>query len=388
MHGLNLLGVALTVAATAYCGLALAAVLRARRRRLETPPAALAPVSVLKPLCGAEPRLYENLRSVCEQDHPQFQIVCGVREADDPAGAVVERLQREFPQLDLVLVRDPRVHGANPKVSNLINLLPAARYDHLVIADADVAVPRDYLRRVCAPLAEAGVGVVTCLYRGHAVGGFWSRLGVQFIDDWFAPSVWIAHAFGSVRFGFGATLALRRQTLEAIGGFEALRDELADDWWLAERARRLGLRTVLSDLVVSTDVTERRAAEWWAHELRWLRTIRSLAPLGYCFLFVSCTTPVALAGALLARSPLAAGWAGAALALRLVLHWTQSAPRPWRERWAGAWSVPLRDALLLATWAAGCFGKAVHWRGQRMQLAGSRSPARMDLFVSDSHKPL
>jgi ceramide glucosyltransferase len=388
MNGPLFLGTALTLAAAAYSATALWAVWRARRRASAPAQRACAPVTVLKPLCGDEPRLYANLRSVCAQDYACLQIVCGVREADDPACAVVERLQREFPQREIVLVRDPRVHGANLKVSNLINLLPAAKHEYLVIADSDVAVPPDWLARVCAPLLDPAVGVVTCLYRGRAVGGFWSRLGALFIDDWFAPSVWLAWACGSTRLGFGATLALRRDTLEAIGGFTALRDELADDWWLAERARRLGLRTVLSDVVVSTDVTEDRCAALWTHELRWLRTIRSLAPFGYALLFVSFTAPALLAGALLAQNPWIDGLAAFGAAARLVLHWTQSAARTWRERLAGVWYLPLRDSLLLVEWAAGCVGSAVSWRGQRLELHGSRSAARANLLVSDFHKPL
>jgi ceramide glucosyltransferase len=148
------------------------------------------------------------------QDHPQFQLLFGVRDADDPALDVVRRLQVEFPQLEIVIVADARIYGPNLKVSNLMNLLPQARHDWLVIADSDIAVAPDYLTRVVRPLARAEVGVVTCLYRGRAIGGMWALLGKQFIDDWFAPSVLLVRLFGSTSFGFGATLALRRDTLK------------------------------------------------------------------------------------------------------------------------------------------------------------------------------
>ncbi|HEX7937151.1 MAG TPA: bacteriohopanetetrol glucosamine biosynthesis glycosyltransferase HpnI, partial [Paraburkholderia sp.] len=254
-------------------------------------------VSVLKPLCGAEPRLYENLRTFCEQRHGHFQLVLGVSSPDDPAIAVVRRLQAVYPSLDIELAVDTRVHGSNLKVSNLINMAERARHDVIVIADSDIAVEADYLDSVAAPLADSRVGVVTCLYVAKGVGGFWPRVGALFINEWFAPSVRVAHMGGSRRFGFGATLALRRATLESIGGFEALKNCLADDYWLAEHVRALGLRTVLSRVMVATDVIEPTFTALWQRETRWLRTIRSVNPLGFGFLFITFPTPWIVAGA-------------------------------------------------------------------------------------------
>ncbi|MCO4888050.1 bacteriohopanetetrol glucosamine biosynthesis glycosyltransferase HpnI [Cupriavidus sp. WGtm5] len=344
-------GAALVCVAAGY---ALAAAWLSRRKPAPRGAMAATPVSVLKPLCGAEPRLYANLATFCRQRHPCFQLVFGVRAADDPAIAVVERLRHDFPTCDIALVIDPRVHGSNLKASNLINLSGAARHDALVIADSDVAVAPDYLARVTAPLADAGVGVVTCLYRGHAIGGFWSRLGAQFIDDWFVPAVRIAHAGGSRRFAFGATIALRRDALAAIGGFEAVRDRLADDFWLGELTRQLGLRTVLSDVEVTTDITEDRFTLLWRHELRWLRTIASLNPAGYAFSFVTFTWPMLALGMWLAPLPPVMAAAAVGMMARSVLAGSAAA----------AVRAPLRDGLLLACWALALAGKRVWWREQ------------------------
>ncbi|RDK08718.1 bacteriohopanetetrol glucosamine biosynthesis glycosyltransferase HpnI [Cupriavidus lacunae] len=344
-------GAALTCVSAGY---ALAAAWLSRRAPAASGGMATAPVSVLKPLCGAEPRLYENLATLCRQRHPSFQLVFGVRAADDPAIAVVERLRRDFPACDIALVVDPQVHGTNLKVSNLINLFAQARHDVLVIADSDIAVPPDYLARVTAPLADRGVGVVTCLYRGHPTGGLWSRIGAQFINDWFAPSVRIAHAGGSQRFAFGATIALRRDALAAIGGFAALSDRLADDYWLGELTRQHGLRTVLSDVVVTTDVTEDRFSDLWRHELRWLRTIRSLNPPGFAFTFITFTWPMLALGALLAPLPPVFAVAAIGVMARSLLAGSVAA----------ALRAPLRDALLLAGWAFALAGKRVQWREQ------------------------
>ncbi|MCC8391540.1 bacteriohopanetetrol glucosamine biosynthesis glycosyltransferase HpnI [Paraburkholderia sp. MMS20-SJTR3] len=337
-------------------------------------------VSVLKPLCGAEPRLYENLRSFCEQRHRQFQLVLGVSSPHDPAVAVVRRLQARYPACDIELAIDTRVHGSNLKVSNLINMAARARHDVIVIADSDIAVESDYLDSVAAPLADPAVGVVTCLYVARGVGGFWPRLGALFINEWFAPSVRVAHALGSRRFGFGATLALRRETLERIGGFAALKDCLADDYWLAEHVRALGLQTVLSRVVVATDVIEPNFTALWQRETRWLRTIRSINPAGFVSLMITFPTPWLVTSAWLTASlatrhcahlPFAAVLAsGAASALcvsaRLLLHFR--AARRTRSFWRDLPLVPLRDTLLALQWLTSAFGSRVVWRGVRMQV--------------------
>jgi ceramide glucosyltransferase len=343
---------------------------------------ALMSVSVLKPLCGAEPRLFDNLATFCEQTHPDYELICGVSRADDPAIATVLRLQSAYPRCQISLVIDPRVHGTNLKVSNLINLAQWAQRDVFVIADSDIAVGADYLERVCAPLEDLQVGVVTCLYRAKGVAGFWSRVGMQFVNEWFVPSVRVAHMFGSTSFGFGATLALRRATLERIGGFERLRNTLADDYWLAGHVRELGLHTVLSPVVVETDVTEITLAALWDRETRWLRTIRSLNRVGFTFLFVTITLPWMLCGAGLAfamlgglvlphgtlahpAAPIAIiATTTTGLLARLTLHAMMS-----RERnmfWCSLALTPVRDALMLVQWMVGLFGSTVKWRGVRM----------------------
>lgn len=372
---LHALGIALAFAAAGYASVALWAVMKGSRKTQRVPLRADSPqpASILKPLHGAEPRLYENLRSFCQQAHPEYQLVFGVRDPDDPAIAVVERLKTEFPQRSIALAIDPRVHGANFKVSNLINMLPHAQHDLLVLADADIYVQPDYLTRVTAPLADPSVGIVTCLYYGIPVRSFWSRLGRLFIDDWFAPSVKLSHAFGSTRFAFGSTIALRRDALQAIGGFEALRDTLADDFWLGELTRRAGLRTVLSDVVVGTDVAESHLKDLWAHELRWLRTIRSLAPAGFAMTFVCFTSPLLLLGLCLAPGTVTAGLTALGGGARVLLHFLQRRISDRAFAWHEVLLIPLRDALLLMEWAAALAGWQVRWRGQVLHARGDGS---------------
>jgi ceramide glucosyltransferase len=372
IHGL---GIGLAFATTGYTFVSLWAVLKGHRAPVWSDIGARhpRPVTVLKPLHGAEPRLYENLRSFCMQRHPDYQLIFGVRDPDDAAIAVVQRLQSEFPQLGITMVIDSRVYGANFKVSNLLNMVAHAKYDWLVLADADIRVATDYLTRVTAPLADPGVGIVTCLYYGIPGPSFWSRLGRLFIDDWFAPSVRLSHAFGSTRFAFGSTICLRRDALQAIGGFEALRDTLADDFWLGELTRRAGLRTVLSDVVVGTDVNESQLKDLWTHELRWLRTIRSLAPWGFAMTFVCFTTPLLLLGLCLAPGAITATIALFGGAARVLIHFLQRRTDDQALPWHEVLLVPLRDVLMLMEWAAALAGWQVRWRGQVLHARGGGS---------------
>lgn len=386
------IGLALAAAATAYAALSTAVVLGWRRRLREAQAhrvarraaahegprrqaaSGAARVTVLKPLAGAEPHLYEALRSFCDQSAGGFQIVFGVRDAGDPAVAVVRRLQREFRQLDLDLAVDATLHGTSLKVSNLINMMRLAHHDLLVIADSDVEVGPDYLARVVAPLADPTVGIVTCPYLGRAGTGPWSQLLASFINDWFLPSVLVAAFLGSRAFAFGATIALRRDTLEAIGGFEAIADQLADDYRLGELTREAGLRTVLSHVVVETRVEEPTARALIRHELRWLRTIRTVRPGGYAFSCVTFTLPIAALGwGVSGGTHVALGLLAITGGARLLLHFAVRAggTASWQ-----LWVLPFNDLLAILLWAWAFVSRSVHWRQTRYSVGrdGSARP--------------
>ncbi len=340
------------------------------RLRRAAPAAALQPVSVLKPLCGDEPSLYANLRSFCQQDHPCFELIFGARDPADPALAVVAQLRGEFPALPMHVAIDAAPCGTNRKVSNLANMLPHARHDVLVVADSDTRVGRDYLRAVTAPLADARNGLVTCIYRCLPAGGVWSRLGAMYIDDWYMPSVLLAWLFGHRRYVSGQTVALRRATLRAMGGFESVANHLADDYQLGENVRGLGLRVMLSSYVPDTVQCEPTLQALTAHELRWMRTVRLLAPGGFRFLCVSFTLPLLVAGLALcgAHPPLPALLlAGLTLACRLALAVLVRSGQPLGAL-ADLLLLPLRDALLLWTWLRALLTSRVSWRGGEFEV--------------------
>jgi ceramide glucosyltransferase len=366
-------GYTLTALAMTYGIIACIAASR-RIRSSPLPAGAPPPVTILKPLCGAEPETYECLRSFCDQAYPEVQVVFGVCDSQDPVLAIVARLQKEFPQRDLSVAIDRRQHGSSRKVSNLINMMPLARHDFLVLSDSDVRVGRDYLAKVVAPLHDERVGIVTCAYHGNPRPGLWALLGSLFINEWFMPSVRVAALAGSRSFAFGVTIAVRRQVLASIGGFVSIADQLADDYRLGELTRRLGLRTVLSEVVVETCVAELNFGDLVRHELRWLRTIRALRPLGYSFSFVTFGVPVALLGALFARgtAPALGMFAVTALA-RVALHLFTRRPGAAPFQFA---VLPLRDVLSLSLWAWSFVTRRVHWREDRYQVTrdGSVQP--------------
>jgi ceramide glucosyltransferase len=357
--------VALVLAAvsTVYWCYALRCVVRFRRRRRPIA-AALPPVTVLKPLCGVHPGLHESLRSFCEQDYPEVQVLFGVREPADPAIEVVHRLMDEYRARHLKLVVNERQVSVNPKVSNLVNLAESAEHDVIVIADSDIRVGPDYLRTVIAPLADPAVGLVTCLYRGGGRGGRWGALARLFIDEWFFPSALVSTTGGRMRHAFGATLAFRRRTLEAIGGFASVGAYLADDYMLGERIAARGWRVALSPYVVETRMVEDGIAALFFHELRWSRTMRAVRPVGY---FLAALT-YGFVWSALALAAGGAAWpavvaAAAHAAIRLAVH--RAAGRALGATPSAPWLLPARDLLSLVLWAAAFTGRTVYWGHHR-----------------------
>jgi ceramide glucosyltransferase len=369
MHGwLAELGLILTAIAAAYALLAALATLIATARSRRAAPdtgAARPAVTILKPLCGSEPELYERLCSVCTQDYPQFQVIFGLHGPADTALPVARRVQQQFSALDIDCVIDPTRHGVNAKVSNLLNMLPLAKHDLLIITDSDIEVPPDYLKRVLTPLSDPRVGLVTCGYAGRAGPGLWSALGAQFINAWFMPSVYFAAMFGSQWFVSGSTIALRRELLARGGGLKALADQLADDFQLGAQVRALRLRVVLSDVRVDTLVDEPSLAALCRHSLRWLRTIRAVRLWAYTGCSITFSLPLAGLGAALAGfQPKALILLAITVAARLVLHFAGQRDR-WRDGWRQLGLIPLHDALLLALWIWGFSGREVSWRQER-----------------------
>jgi ceramide glucosyltransferase len=375
-----LAGVLLLAVAAAYEALTFLAMLVWQLRRpLPKAREAQPPVSLLKPLCGVEPELYENLRSFCMQDFPLYQIVFGVQDAGDPAIGIAHRLAGEFPGVPIEIVIDDSLHGSNRKVSNLINMVQHARHDVLIISDSDTRVGRDYLQTVSAPLVDRRIGMVACLYRCVPVAGIWSRLGAMYINDWYMPSVLLAWLFGHRSYASGQTMGIRRDTLEALGGLRAVANQLADDYELGERVRGLGLRLVLSSYMPETVQETPNAAALVGHETRWMRTLRALAPGGFRFLFITFTLPLMVMGlALAALEPKLASHALALLSVALISRMGKSCvPRLAQGRipLSDLCLLPVRDLLLFWVWSYALLTSRIVWRGSKFEV-GARGVMR------------
>jgi ceramide glucosyltransferase len=361
------LGVASLVLAAAYTLLALVAVLVWGRRKVTGAAVKLPAVTVLKPLCGAEPGLYENLRTFCRQDYPEYQIVFGLGDEADPALAVVARLVTEFPTLPIDVVIDPRQHGHNRKISGLINMLEHARHDVLVMADSDTSVGPDYLTSVTAPLLDRKVGLVTCLYHGEPTRPVWSRLGAMYINEWSMPSVLLAWLFGHENYVSGQTLCMRRETLQAIGGLLTIANHLADDYQLGQLVRSLGLRIVLSTYMLKAEHHEPTLESLMTHELRWMRTLSVLAPWSFRFIFFTFSLPLAVLGLLLVLpetyfATIALPLFQVTVVARLALHLVHRL-RDKRALFADLWLLPARDLLICWVWCRTFFTSRFTWRG-------------------------
>ena len=338
-----------------------------------TPP--LPPVSILKPLKGTDPDMEESFRSHCLQDYPDYEIIFGVSDASDPAVASVEKLQREFPARRIRLVISPVKLGANVKVSNLAQMMRTASHEYLIVNDSDIGVGSDYLRRVVAPLTEDHTGMVTCLYRGVAAPTLGSRLESLGISTDFCAGVLVARQLeGGLRFGLGSTLAFRRRDLDRIGGFESIVDYLADDYELGRRIAGLGLKVLLSDVVVETHLPRYDLGAFLAHQMRWARGVRDSRLGGYIGLASTFGLMWALVNVIAAHGALWSwGVLGAVYLLRIAMALAvgQLVLRD-RQVLGRLGLLPLRDLIAVGVWLVSFAGHTVSWRGDRFELKDGR----------------
>jgi ceramide glucosyltransferase len=332
------------------------------------------PVTILKPLRGAEIGLRDNLETFFVQDYPApVQIVFGVRDKDDLAVQVVRELQEKYPRSNTIIVANPALHGTNAKVSNLINMFPAAGHDVLVLSDSDIAVPPNWLREVTDALEEPGVGLVTCLYTGQAqtrTRRFWPALSAMGMTYGFLPNVVLATSLGLATPSLGSTLALKRETLDKIGGFSAFVDFLADDYEIGRAVRGQGYRIAIPPLSVKHAATESTFTDIFNHELRWARTIRAINPRGYVGSAVTFGIPFALISVILLRaSPLSLWTLGGTLIARLILK--HRIDTKFGTDSGSHWLLPLRDLLSFMIFPISLFGNTVQWRETRFEIVVS-----------------
>lgn len=328
-------------------------------------------VTILKPLKGADSETDACFRSHFEIDYPAYQLVFGVADKNDPAVAILENLRSEFPKIDSQVVFCPEQLGANRKVSNLVQMLPAAKYDYLVINDADMLVRPEYLREVLAPFANEKIGFVTCVYRALPSKSLWSKIEALGICTEFMPAVLLARMIeGGVNFGLGATLACTKKAIAAMGGFESLLNRLADDYDLGTGIKRAGFATALSPYVAETHAPDYDLRGFWNHQIRWNRTVRDARPAGYAGLIFTFGIFWSLLAMAFARGAL---WSSLLFALVLGMRYLMAIGAGGialgdRFLVRDLWLLPIRDAMSMVVWIASYFGRTVVWRGERFLL--------------------
>ncbi|HYL98901.1 MAG TPA: bacteriohopanetetrol glucosamine biosynthesis glycosyltransferase HpnI, partial [Blastocatellia bacterium] len=290
-------------------------------RKRDIDPEFCPPLTILKPIRGLDSFAYENLTSFCLQDYPSFQIVFGVQDTNDPAVKVVQRIIKDFPHLDISLVVDPHSIGPNLKVCNLANMERVAKHSLLLISDSDIRVTPDYLKRLVQPMSDPAVGVVTCMYRSRPIG-IASSIEALGISTEFHAGVLVARLLEGMKFALGSTILMRREALDAVGGFRAVVDFLGDDFLLGYLPAEAGYRVVLSDYVVEHVLDTESFSDLIHHQTRWSRSTRASRPRGYLGLIFTHGTATSL---LLLIATQGAGWGWALLAAvwgaRLTMAW-------------------------------------------------------------------
>jgi len=372
----------LVVASMAYFVLALVAALSLRRyvRQSAKLPTSASSVSILKPVKGFDSGMYEAFRSHCLQEYAgEYELIFGAGSNDDPAVEAVHRLMTEFPERRIRLVICPERLGTNGKVSNLIQMLPHAQHEFLLINDSDIRVSPKYLERVMrqfvAP-AKKPVGMVTALYRGKAhswtLGSVLETLGIA--TDFMAGVVTARIVEGGIHFGLGSTLAVRREALAAAGGLEALVDQLADDYEMGARVVAAGYSIRLATEVVETSIPAYGLSGFVSHQLRWARTVRDSRKWGYVGLIFTHLLPLALANLIASGASLISIWLlGLAFFLRLgVAMQVGAGVLGDRQVLANLWLLPLRDVVGFAVWVWSFAGNTIVWRGERFVLKSGR----------------
>jgi len=353
--------------ALAYQAVALLASLvfveRSRLRYAKPIPVHVPAVSILKPVYGLDDAFAAAIESHAFLEYPEFEILFGVHSLDDPAVPAIRSLIEAHPNVSIRLIHSA-TQTPNAKVGTLIDLAKEAKHPVILVNDSDITVPRDYLRRVAAPLAEAQTGVVTCLYRATASSfpGHFEAIGIA--TD-FIPSTLVAPLFGFSEFGLGSTLCLRRDDLDAIGGFAAFQDFIADDFQLATRVSALGRRTVLSEVVVETTLSDPTWRDVWRHQLRWARTNRASSPFGYLGLPITHAGFWAVLNLLIGNVGIAVALGlaratmGAVSGFAVLRHWPVLLAAPLITLW---------DLWAFVVWIGGLVGRTVVWRNRRITL--------------------
>ena len=374
---LLLIGTAGLVTSTGYLVLVMIAGARFRRDRKNSnaQPPGFPPVTLLKPVCGMEPGLEEHLTTFFEQQYPAYEIIFGARHNDDPALAVVRRISDIYPSVPVKIVISGEPWRPNAKVCSLVKMYEHAAHDYLIISDSDVAVEPNYIAEVVQPMLDPRNGMVTCLYRGKPTGGLWSRLEALGMSVEMTAGAIVANLIEGMKFALGPTMAIRRDALEAIGGFEPLAEYCSDDYVLGRNVAESGRRVMMSHHVIDHVVINRDFASSMHHQIRWMKSTRFSRRAGHASSVLTFAMPfgvLGLIGAFGLQQWASGAWLFVAAYLNRVIF---SLVAGWgvvgdRRACSSAWLYPLRDFMGFIFWCASYSGRIIIWRGDQYRLEG------------------
>ncbi len=366
----TLLLIPVVIACVYWIGTA-AMMVRFFRRRPQERSSWLPAVSLIKPVCGLEKNLYENLSTACRQDYPEYEVIFSVQDSTDPALPVLLRIRDENPGVPIRIVVDRACAGPNGRLSNILNATGKATGHVLVYSDSDMRLEPTYVRTIVAPLADPRVGVACTLYRAEGAGNLYESLELLSLNTDFVPAMVFGTESGVALACPGASQAIRRETLTLIGGLEPMAYSLVEDLELGRAVVGAGFRLVLVPHVAVTGVDLPRPSLWWRHQVYWDQNTRVAQPVGFFFTWLVRGVPFAL---LYALSGGPHGWLmlAATLGVRLSTSLVTSTLLGDREGVRRLWLLPLRDAAGLFVWLASLIGRKVYWRGRVFVLSGNK----------------
>ncbi len=390
------------VSCTGFLVLIVVAAVRFRSRKSlfrNVPPTAPG-VTLLKPLCGLEPNLRENLVSFFDQDYPNFEIIFGTRNDEDPALELVRSIQKEFPNVPIKIVFSGEPDRPNAKVCSLEKMYEHASYDYLFISDSDVLVTPNYIREVVGPLLNPDVGLVWCPYRGMPTGGIWSSLEALGMSVEMTSGVIVADLLSGTDFALGPTMAIRREVLDSIGGMGSLADYCADDFVLGNEVYKSGRKVVISDHIIDHVVMNRSFKSSMLHHLRWTKSTRFSRPAGHFSSVLTYAMPFGIFGAIVAFAAgmpvLGLSLLGWAILNRIIMALVAGygVVRD-RRSLVYCWLYPVRDLLGFLLWCGSYCGRTVDWRGEKYRLVekgrmvriGAQSPSATQSAVTVNNLP-
>jgi ceramide glucosyltransferase len=350
--------------------LCLLTIVRFRMRRAPEQPVSWPPVSILKPVYGLEKNQAENLRSTCIQDYPEFEVVFSLQRRDDPALPLLREIQQEFGPQRVKVVVDEKRPGANGKINNLAGGLPHASHEVIVISDSDVRLEPPYLKAIIAPLGDPTVGFVCTPYKVAEAQSWFEKMELLSLNADFMPSVVFAYETGASEFCLGASIALRRTTIDQIGGIASLADYLVEDYELGRRIHELGMRSMFVPPIVDTMVDLQTPSQWWKHQVYWDQNTRSARPVAFFCTMLIRSVPFALVIAIVRLfDPLGLTVFAITLSIRLL---TAAVIMGWgfgdREGLRALHLLPIRDVLGLISWLFAFTWRTTTWRGSEFVL--------------------